>query len=740
MTIHATPDLRAAPDVEPMPDQVPVRPRRWRRRLRWVAVAVIGLLALAVVGVALLYLRTDVPRPESLANPQVSVISYADGSEIARVGAENRIEVPLADVSVAAQRAVLAAEDRDYYNEPGISLKGIVRAGLANLRGGRVKQGASTITQQYAKNVYLSRERTFGRKVREAMIAVKLDRAYSKDEVLEFYLNTVYFGRGAYGIESAAHAFFGTTAAELTPAQGAVLAALLRSPSAYDPATHPERARARWQYVLRGMHDEGWLGEDVAAVAYPAVRPRRTGDALAGPQGYLVQQAQDELAAHGIDEASLRYGGLKVQTTIDRRAQAEAVRAVEEVTGKRAPAGLHRALVAVEPGTGRIRAEYAGADYVTRPFNDVTQGVAQAGSSFKPYVLAAALDGGLSLKTMMNGASPQRFGSYEVSNFGPGKGEQFGDIDLVTATAHSVNTVFVPLGIRTGLSHVGQVAADLGVTADMSRQDSLPSFSLGVTAVHPIDQAVAYATLAARGVQAKPFLVQQVTDPSGHVVYRAERHTRRVLPTGVTDDTTYALQQVVVAGTGRAAQLPGRPAAGKTGTTSRNTAAWFVGYTPQLATAVALFSDRPDLPLRNLRGVDEVTGGTLPARTWSRFMSGALMGQPVQAFRPPVYGGVAPSPSPSPSPTGSPSPLPTPTALGQLPAPETTYADPYGPSWGTTDGSGGGWTYDGSSPAPQQSAPSSPGPTSTAEPPAPSSTSTPAPERHPKRGGSPSPG
>lgn len=357
--------------------------------------------------------------------------------------------------------------------------------------------------------------------------------------------------------------------------------------------------------------------------------------------------------------------------------QAEAVKAVHEVTGKQAPDGVHRALVAVEPGTGRIRAEYAGDDYVTRPFNDATQGIAQAGSSFKPYVLAAALDSQVSLKTTMNGASPQTFGSYEVSNYGPGAGEQFGDIDLMQATAHSVNTVFVPLGERAGLSHVADIATRLGVNADMTKESQLPSFPLGTTAVHPIDQAVAYASLAARGVRADPYIVEKVSDADGRVVYEVERSTSEAITQDVADDTTHALQQVVLDGTGRRARLDGRPAAGKTGTTNNNTAAWFVGYTPQLATAVALFSEKQDVPLRGIAGVDEVTGGTLPAMTWRRFMNAAHQGQPVREFPPPVFGGVEPVPSPSaePTPSSSPTPLATPSVF--VPPTPAAEATPY---------------------------------------------------------------
>jgi len=665
------PDDGAAQSITALPQDAPGRRRWWRPSRRTVLLTLLGPPLVGLVGLGALYASTDVPRPETLDVPQVSVIAYADGSELGRIGAQNRIEVPITKVSDAAQKAVLAAENRDFYSEPGISLKGIVRAALANARGG-ARQGASTITQQYAKNAYLTRERTYTRKLREAVIAIKLERAYSKDQVLEFYLNTVYFGRGAYGIETAAQTYFGVPAAKLTAPQGAVLASLLRSPSLYDPARDPGKAKARWDYVIDGMAKKGWLQGSVAEQAYPKVRPRETADTLAGPEGYLVQQVQDELEAQGITEGQVRSGGLRITSTIDRRAQAAAVKAVRDVTGTQTPKGLHKALVAVEPLTGRIVAEYAGANYVTRPFNDVTQGIAQAGSSFKPYVLAAALDTGLSLKTVLDGASPQRFGDYEVRNFGPGAGEQFGKIDLVQATVHSVNTVYVPLGERAGLQHVSEVAARLGVTADMSKDAAQPSFPLGTTAVRPLDQAVAYATLAGRGVRAEAHIVQSVTDPDGRELYTARAVGSEVLPTGVVDDTTFALQQVVAEGTGTAAQLPGRPAAGKTGTTSGNTAAWFVGYTPQLAAAVALFSDDQTQPLRDIAGVGEVTGGTLPARTWQRFMAAALEGQPVKQFAPPVYGGRAPEPSPSavPSPTASPSPSasPIPTA-SPLPSP-----------------------------------------------------------------------
>ena len=415
--------------------------------------------------------------------------------------------------------------------------------------------------------------------------------------------------------------------------------------------------------------------------------PPPDGDRLAGPQGYLVRQVQDELERLGFSESRVRSGGLRVVTTIDRKAQAAAVRTVHEVSGKQMPEGVHRALVSVEPGTGRIRAEYAGADYVARQFNSATQGIAQAGSSFKPYVLAAALDSGMSLKTTMSGASPQTFGDYEVSNYGDAS---FGEMDLVQATAKSVNTVYVPLGQKVGGHAVAETARRLGISTDMTEQSALPSFALGVTAVTPLDSAVAYATLAAGGVHAEPYIVEEVTDPDGEVLHRAKPVTQQAISAGVAADTTHALQAVVQEGSGRGARLAGRPAAGKTGTTTGNTAAWFVGYTPQLATAVAIFSEKQDTPLRGIAGVGEVTGGSLPARTWRAFMSSALEGQPVKDFPEPVFGGIAPSPSPTASPSASPSvspsasPTPSPT-LSPSSVPSPTYSpyvytyEPYSP-------------------------------------------------------------
>jgi membrane peptidoglycan carboxypeptidase len=726
--------------AEGAPSRLPTFRRPTRREvLRGLLVAgALGLLAL-VLGAGVLWVTTDLPADEA-RNPQASVIQYADGSELAQVGTENRTSVSLDQVSEAAEFAVLAAEDRQFYSTTGISLTGIVRAAWENLRSGEIEQGGSTITQQYVRNAFLSQERSWMRKLREAVLAIKLDSTEGKQEILSDYLNTVYFGRGAYGIEAASQTFFGKPAAELTAAEGAVLAAMLASPSGYDPATHPEAARARWRYVLEGMAEQGWLDRPVSSYTYPAVKPRDRSNTLGGPTGYLVAHVEKELAAHGISESLLNTGGLVVRTTIDREAQDAAVKAVETVTGETVPPGVYRALVSVEPGTGRIRAEYGGHDYVTRQFNSVTDGTAQAGSSFKPFVLATALEEGISLRSRYDGSSPQTFREdYEVRNYGDA---DYGRISLLKATENSVNTVYVDLGLETGPRDIAETARELGISTEIDPARAGASIALGVTAVRPLDQAAAYATLAARGVRAEPFIVEKVTDRYGEVLYQAEVAPERALPAPVADDVNFALQQVVADGTGQAAALPGRPVAGKTGTTTGNTAAWFVGYTPLLSTAVALYSEREDTPLRNVAGVQEVTGGTLPARIWQRYMANVLEGEPVAEFAPPPFleEDVAPSPdeepdrerrtrapepeerSPSPSP---PSPSPSPSSASPSPSPSPSTRSP-SPEPSESDLDLPPPVEPSESPSPE------PEPTQTSESPEPEPTSSPEPTTAPE--------
>jgi len=627
-----------------------------------------GIGILLLIGLfALGYALVKVPSPSSISLAQSASVFYSDGkTPLGEIGARYRESVPLSQVPKPVQHAVLAAEDREFYSEPGVSPLAIMRAALVDLKHRDFVEGGSTITQQYVKNAYLTQERTATRKIKEFFISIKIGRTHSKDQILEDYLNTIYFGRGAYGIEAAANAYYGKDVSVLTPAEGAVLAASIQAPSYLDPALHLQAAKARWNYVLDGMVKKGWMSASQrAAATYPTdIMPVGAARGLSGPNGYLVAAVEAELETHGISENQINRGGLKIVTTFDPAAQAAAVAAVNAVVGDgKVPDDVRTALVAVEPGTGEVRAMYGGTDYLTRPFNDATQAIPPMGSTFKPFVLAAALKSGLPLTTTFSGRSPQTIGGQKYVNDG---GEQFGDINLVTATAQSVNTVYVQLGEKVGLDKVIAAAHDAGLPASTQLSKN-GSMLLGSDSTHPIDEAGAYATFAAKGVYAQPYVVQSVTDASGKVIYQAKPQTKRAFSAGVAADVSYALQKVVTSGTGTAAAI-GRPAAGKTGTTSGNVSAWFTGYTPQLSTAVSMFRD-DNAPLQGIAGYSEIYGGTLPATIWATFMKAALANVKVEHFPAPAYVGAPPSSPPASSPpASSPPPSSPPVSPGSAPA------------------------------------------------------------------------
>ena len=615
-----------------------------------------ALFGLAVAAVLILfgvaYATVSVPSPNDLATAQTSIFYYRDGkTEIGRVGAQNRVNVSLDQVPLHVQRAVLAAEDRNFYSEAGVSPTGIVRAFWVDITGGDL-QGGSTITQQYAKVTYLTQDRTLTRKLKEIVISIKLAQQKSKHEILQDYLNTIYFGRGAYGIQAAAQAYFGKDVGQLTTAEGAVLAGAINAPSVYDPRRNPDKAAARFRYVVDGMAKEGWLPKSEAASMQvpPTIDPASAGNALGGQKGFLITTAEEELKAHGFTEDQLNLSGLRITTTFDKKAEDAATSAVDSVLGK-APDDVHTALVAVQPGDGAVRAMYGGKDYTQRQFNNATQGHVQPGSSFKPYVLVAALEKGIGLRTRYNGNQPYRLpDGTTIENFEHGAAGDYGNIDLVTATQHSVNTVYVQLGRDTGGANVARVAQEAGAAPNgIDYKSAGVSMYLGGfgNGLRPIDQADGYATFAAEGVHAAPYVVAKVTDGSGKTLYAAHPDPQRVIPKDVMADATFAMEHVLQGGTATSAQLAGgRPAAGKTGTTSNNVSAWFCGYTPQLASAVAMFRT-DNVPLRNIAGVGEVTGGTLPAAIWKKFMDAVLTGLPQEQFPPPAYVGGNANPGPT---------------------------------------------------------------------------------------------
>ena len=597
---------------------------------------------------AFAWFTVSIPDPNAYVNSQSTIIQYSNGEEIGRIGSQNRQILPLAEIPLDLRNAVMAAEDRNFYSNKAFSVTGIARALINNLKSGSLNgEGGSTITQQYAKTAFLSPSRTIQRKIKELVISIKLENSLSKDQILENYLNTIYFGRGSYGVQTASQQYFNRNADQLTLSQIAVIASILRSPGYYDPSLseeNEERLKNRYQYVINGMLEKKWITpEQAAKTKFPTVIPRTKSGQLSGPKGHIVAAVQKEMGKLGFTEDQLLVGGLVIKTTLDQRAQQSAVDAVTRLYPKKAPDNLHIGLAAIRPGTGEIIAMYGGADYLERQLNDATQSIALAGSTFKPFAIIAALEAGIPLTSMWNGDSPQTFDDlgkpYEVSNYG---NEGWGQIDLLEATKHSINTVFVPLGQFAGLEKVVDVARRAGIPESIAMVPS-PSVVLGVASPHVMDVASAYATFAAQGIYSKPYLIASVTGPNKGVLYEGESQTQEVFSKDVMADLTYALKGTVTGGTGSAALKLGRPAAGKTGTSQSNASAWFSGYTPQLAASVALFRDSASESLNGIGGLTSVTGGTFPARIWTAFMQGALKGQPTMSFPAPAnVGGLEP--------------------------------------------------------------------------------------------------
>ena len=585
------------------------------------------------------YFTVSIPDPNAYVNSQSTIIQYADGSEIGRIGSENRTVVTLAEIPVQVRNAVMAAEDRGFYSNRAFSPTGIARAVWNNLRGGSL-QGGSTITQQYAKTAFLTPERSIQRKIKELVIAIKLENQFTKDQILENYLNTIYFGRGSYGVQTASQVYFGTTVDQLTTAQSAVLASILRSPGLYDPGFKKEnlpRLEKRFTYVIDGMVKADWLDAEVAKkIKFPVINPRVTSGALAGPKGYVISWVEHELNKLGFTDEQLLVGGYIIKTTLVKDAQEAAVAAVNKEAPTKAPENLHIGLVAIKPGTGEILAMYGGKDYLKYQFNAATQGIASGGSSFKVFALVAALEQGIPLSSIWNGDSPKVYDDgigrpYVVNNYG---GETWGNTTLLNATIHSVNTIYVPLGIKAGVEKVVDVARRAGIPESVEMIAS-PSVSLGSSSPHVIDLANAYATFAAEGVYAKPFIINEVQGPNKGILYQGRIQAQEVFRKDVVADLTYALNQVTIKGTAAVvgARL-NRPAAGKTGTSNDNASAWFNGYTPEVAASVAFYRDNATESLNGIGGLNSVTGGSFPARIWAEFVKGYLSKAPVQEFPP----------------------------------------------------------------------------------------------------------
>ena len=573
----------------------------------------------------------DVRPFDSLAaNTQVVA---SDGRLLAVLSEQDRRPVRLADVPVPVRRAILAAEDENFYDHAGIDPAAVARAAWRNLRGGR--QGGSTITQQLAKTNYTTGERSFGRKLDEAVIAGVLERRFTKDELLERYLNQVYFGEQAYGLPSAARRFFGVDPAGLTVAQAATLAGKIKAPDRIDPRTDPAGSVRRRDAVLANMAEEGWLtdGELDAARAEPlrlAAPQARGGAALAPHFVELVKREAGTLEALGDDAATrlqrLATGGYRVETTLDPAIFEQTVESVRRQLGR--PEDPLTAVATVEPGTGAIRSLFGGLSFDSNQFDEASLGARQPGSAFKPFVYLAALRQGIDPRSTFNGTSGRTIGCYgdrRVRNAGNRSAGRRIDIDR--ALVQSVNVVFVELGCEVGVDAVLRAASDAGVPEAATEAQGavfLGGLDRGVSA---LTMAAAYATFAAGGVYAEPYAIARIVDDEGRVVYERQAVRRRAFQAGEAGVLNRMLERVVTSGTGRGAAI-GRPVAGKTGTTQDNGDAWFVGYVPQLSTAVWVGYE-PRRPMWRVRG-RSVSGGSFPASIFAEVMRAALSTVSVQ--------------------------------------------------------------------------------------------------------------
>ncbi|MCO5971863.1 transglycosylase domain-containing protein [Actinoallomurus soli] len=630
--VHALPEGEKS---EPPKKQK--KPKKQRsRRAKWVrrATYVLGVLILLPVAAFIVaYLITPVPssaQPDAVK--EASVLYYSDGSVLLRTG-KNRQPVPLSQVPKQVRDAVISAENRSFYSDPGVSFKGTARAFWATATGGSL-QGGSTITQQMVRNYYsgLSQQRTASRKLKEIMIALKVGREKDKSWILQQYLNTIYFGRDAYSIESAAQAYYGKDVQNLTPAEGAYLAAAIQVPTYAGDLSVPGALpymQARWKYVVDGMVQmKSITPQEAAAMRFPTPIKQKTKDIYGGQKGYVYDLVKAELKRMGYTDDQIAKGGLRVRTTFDKSLMADAKKAVENAMPSGVSKKVMAGLVSVDPSTGEINAFYGGKNYLDQAFNSAFDAKVQPGSGFKPYVLAAALNDGMSLDDYVDGSNGQTFDGTTIHN---DNDEDFGMVNLVTATENSINTAYINIAQKIGNDKVTKMAEKLGIPESQltaNGANTAVTFPLGVIDVSVEQQAAAYAAFASEGVYHAPHVIRWVTDRDGKKRVEPTDGTR-VFPKQVARDATYAMQKVVDNGTGTNAALPDRNAAGKTGTTSSGHQVWFNGFIPQLAASVAVF--RTDNKALSLPGYS-VYGGDLPAKIWHDYLVQADENMPVKSF------------------------------------------------------------------------------------------------------------
>ncbi|MCM2578503.1 transglycosylase domain-containing protein [Streptomyces meridianus] len=707
---------------------------RWIPSWKLVGGSALGSMALLIGAAGIGLAIVGVPDPNDAATAQKNVY-YWDNNKpmvVAGGGDVNRQIVPLSKIPQHMQDAVISAENASFETDSGVDPMGILRA-VFNMATGGTTQSGSTITQQYVKNAMLSQDQTLSRKVKELLISTKVGATVSKDEILKGYLNTAYYGRGAYGIQAASRAYFNKNSEKLTASESAFLSALLNGPNLYDPAggvgeaatkdKNLARAKARWSWTLNREVAVGRMKKadrDEIGEKFPKVLPPRKATEKKGQIGYLTDLADGYVTNKGdITKEQLDRGGFHIYTTFNQKKVKEMESAVKTIykrnmRPKERERDKHVQFggASVKPKDGAIVAIYGGQDWTKHFTNNADVTGAQVGSTFKPFVLAAAMRDGVrdpknpnpdqgrtdrkqvSPRSVYSGKNKLLIRDYAGKVWHNEKGEEwrqvndgnesYGDINLREAMRVSANSPYVQLGMDVGTQTVKDAAVDAGLHEEsLDGSTNSPSFALGTASPSAIRMAGAYATFAASGQQADPYSVRMVKKED-NVVYQHKKKTPQAFTSAVADNVTDVLKNVVDKGTGTSAQLPGRQVAGKTGTTDGNKSAWFVGYTPQLSTAVGMWRLNDDAAAKNRHflkmfgtgGQKKIHGASFPAEIWATYMGRALTGVPPANFPTPVpigdkiYGpGASPSPTPTPSDTPSASPSETPDQPSGTPSP-----------------------------------------------------------------------
>ncbi|NEG55357.1 transglycosylase domain-containing protein [Bifidobacterium platyrrhinorum] len=604
--------------------------------LKWLLGLIAAGLAAGIGLFAYLYSTTEIPQPEKIAMAENTTVYFSDGTtEMGTFSEQNRDIISCSTLPDYVGNAIVASENRTFYTDKGIDLRGIGRAIVNNVTKG-TRQGGSTITQQYAERYYLGETTSYTGKLHEAILALKIAQSQDKSEVLCNYMNTIYLGRGAYGIQAAAKAYFNKDAKDLTLSEAATLAGIIPSPSGWDPAQNPKMAKQRFNRVIRIMREDGYITAKQAREAkMPGTAEISQQDVYKGPNGYLLQMVRDELESRkAFTKDELDTGGYKIVTTIDKSKQDLMQQVVSPSSNGMqgvVPDGMQFGAMSANPKDGSIIALYAGDDYLTKQLNNATQAQYEVGSTMKPFALLDAVQAGVSLDTLFNGNSYRTYPGITgtVSNFG---GENMGTINLYKATAMSSNTVYMDLQTKLGTKKIAQTARTAGVQTT-ALDGSEPYTVLGNNALTVEDMTWAYATLANQGNKPTLHIVAAVKDGDGKDLYQAPTGTERVFAANDTNLVTKALTGVVQSGTATEARAIGHNVAGKSGTSNNSYAASFVGYTPSVVSTFAMWYPDANGNPQEIPAFGQWTGGSdYPVHLFTQYMTQALSGTDNEAF------------------------------------------------------------------------------------------------------------